>query len=92
MSIRNRKKRNKRRGRNKKEKLVTFTYIGKEAWYITKLSEKTTFMNSLYSTAKILAYRNTNFKDKCKEGEIYQLICPNCEKKYVGLTGRFFYK
>jgi len=83
--------RNKRRGKRKK-KMATFTYIGKETWYITKLSEKTTFMNSLYSTAKILAHRNTNYKDKYKEGEIYQLTCPNRQKKYVGLTGRFFYK
>jgi len=49
-------------------------------------------MNSLYSTAEILAHRNTNYQDKYKEGEIYQLTCPNSEKKYVGLTGRFFYK
>jgi hypothetical protein len=60
--------------------MVTFTYIGKETWYITKLSQNTTFINSLYSTAEILACRNTNYKDKYEEGEIYQLTCPNCEK------------
>jgi len=41
---------------------------------------------------KLLAYSNTDNKDKYKESGSYQLTCSDCKEKCLGQTGRAFYK
>jgi len=76
-----------------RHKWATFTYIGKETLYIT---------NVLKHTGLRIAFRMNNtidnlFKqrgpipDKFSSSGVYKLTCPDCQKPYVGQTGRQFY-
>jgi len=64
-----------------------FTYVGKETKFITKLFNNTS-LKIVFTThntrGKLLSKQrnhNLNKFDKC---EVYQLICSDCNKNYIG--------
>ena len=74
---------------------ATFTYIGRQTKFITKLFKNTNLKISFKTEnaiAKLLTQnnKNTNFNKFHKSG-IYQLKCQGCNKKYIGQTGRPFH-
>ena len=82
-----------------KTKWVTFTYVGRQAKFITKLF-KNTNINIAYKTnnkiGNILIHNThtttNNTRDKNnKRGIIYQVTCKDCNKRYIGQTGNSFY-
>jgi hypothetical protein len=76
------------------KKWCTFTYIGKETLFITKIFKHAN-LQIAYRTnntlRKHLSY-NTTQQDKFTQSGIYKLICPDCNKAYIGQTGRNFCK
>jgi hypothetical protein len=74
----------------RKTKWAKFTYFGKETKFITKL-----FNNSNLKSAsttqnticKLLFKQNNYHQNKFKKCGVYQLTCPDCNKKYIGQTG-----
>ena len=78
-----------------KRKWATFTYVGRQIKFMTKLF-KNTNKNIAYkrnnATRKVLTYSKTNnttmTSDKFNKSGIYQLTCIDCNKKYIGQTGR----
>jgi hypothetical protein len=78
--------------RNTKHKWTTFTYVGKETSYITNLFKKTELRIAFRTTStigKILSHKNPT-PDKFSLSGVYRLTCPDCNKVYVGQTGRRF--
>ena len=66
-----------------KTKWAKFTYVGKQTRVITKL-----FKNTENTIGRILMpMKDPNYNKFSKFG-VYQLICPECNKKYIGQTGR----
>ena len=94
--INNTKKR-KRNTTDKKNRWATFTYYGKETRTITKLFKKTE-LKIAYKTNNTIGQHlkiNTNTRKpelQYKKSGIYSLTCPDCQMKYIGQTGRSFYK
>jgi hypothetical protein len=75
------------------KKWCTFTYVGRETAYITKLFRHTN-LKIAYRTVNTLQkhlLHNTTQQDKYSKSGIYKLTCPDCSKVYVGQTGRNFY-
>ena len=75
-------------------RFATFTYIGKETRFITKLFKQTN-IRIAYRTRntieKLLRHRrNPSQGDHFENSGIYQLTCPDCGMVYVGQTGRSF--
>jgi hypothetical protein len=75
-------------------KFATFTYAGKETRFITKLFKHTN-LRIAYRTpntiGKLLRHQHQpNNVDNLNNSGIYQLTCPDCNKKYIGQTGRSF--
>ena len=78
--------------RNTKHKWTTFTYVGKETSYITSLFKKTELRIAFRTTStirKLLSHKNPT-PDKFSLSGVYRLTCPDCNKAYVGQTGRRF--
>ena len=79
---------------NMPQKFATFTYVGKETRFVTKLSKHTNLsiaFRTKNTIGKLLRYHhNPDNVDRLDKSGIYQLICPDCGKKYVGQTGRSF--
>jgi len=75
------------------KKWCTFTYIGTETSFITKIFKHTS-LKIAYHTGntlqKHLSYYTTQ-QDKYTKSGIYKLTCPDCNKAYIGQTGRNFY-
>jgi len=73
-------------------KCVTFTFIGKETNFITNLFRKTNlkiaFRNN--STIQSLLKHKQQVPDIYTQSGVYKLKCPDCNKAYVGQTGRAF--
>jgi hypothetical protein len=73
-------------------KWITFTYTGKETTYITKLFKRTNIKiafrtnNTIYSQLTQKHHK----MDKYTQSGVYRLTCPDCNKAYVGQTGRNF--
>jgi hypothetical protein len=73
-----------------KQKWISFTYIGKETRYITHIFKNTnvkiayTTKNSLDTHLSTKEHR----PDKYSASGIYKLSCPDCNKAYIGQTGR----
>ena len=77
-----------------KNKFATFTYIGKQTKFITKLFKHTN-INIAYRThntrGKLLQHNNNpNNTDQFTKSGIYQWTYPDCNKKYIGQTERSF--
>ena len=72
------------------QKWATFTYIGKEPTYITNLFKKTNTGIALRTnnTIQKLLMQRKQTSDKYAQSGLYKLICPDCNKAYVGQTGR----
>jgi len=69
-----------------------FTYVGKETSYITNLFKKTEPRIAFRTTStirKLLSHKNPT-PDKFSLSGVYRLTCPDCNKAYVGQTGRRF--
>ena len=76
-----------------KKKWCTFTHIGKETTFITKIfrhSDIKIAYRTNNTLQKHLAY-GTQQQDKFTQSGVYKLTCPDCGKAYVGQTGRDFY-
>jgi len=73
-------------------KWATFTYIGKEASFITNLFKKTDLKISWRTTNTIqnLLMPKHNIPGKYAHSGAYKLTCPDCNKAYVGQTRRSF--
>jgi hypothetical protein len=75
------------------KKWAKFTYVGKETRFITKLFKETNIRIS-FSTSntitKILNNRIEQHRDKYDNCVVYQLACPDCQKRYTGQTGGSF--
>jgi transposase-like protein len=65
----------------------------KEAGLITKLVKNTNIkvtFNTNNTIVKCLTTKHKTAQNKYDKNGVYQLTCPNCEKKYTGQTGRPF--
>jgi hypothetical protein len=76
---------------HKKKKRAIFTYVGPQTRTITKILHKAG-LNTAFTTKHTIHNRlqrrhNTIEFDSCG---VYQLECPDCNKQYVGQTGRSF--
>jgi len=73
-------------------KWASFTYIGKEALFITNLFKKTDLKISWRTTNTIqkLLTPKHHPPEKYARSGAYKLTCPDCNKAYVGQTGRSF--
>ena len=73
-------------------KWASFTYIGKEATFITNLFKKTDLKISWRTTNTIqrLLMPKPHPPEKYSRSGAYKLTCPDCNKAYVGQTGRSF--
>jgi hypothetical protein len=75
------------------KKWCTFTYIGKETSFITKIFKQANLQMAYHTSntlRKHLCYSNTQ-QDKFTNSGVYKLTCPDCNKAYIGQTGRNFY-
>jgi hypothetical protein len=80
----------------KKTKFAIFTYAGKETRFITKLF-KHTDLRIAYRTPNTIGkllrpQHHPHNVDNLNNSGIYQLTCPDCNMRYIGQTGRSFYK
>ena len=76
----------------KPKKWCTFTYIGKETSFITKIFKHADLQIAYHTSntlRKHLSYSTTQ-QDKFTKSGIYKLTCPDCNKAYIGQTGRNF--
>jgi hypothetical protein len=72
-----------------KQKLATFTYIGKETRTITRLL-KDTNIRIAYKTENTMQNHLQPRKhetDKHNKSGIYQMKCKGCQQRYIGQTG-----
>ena len=76
-----------------KQKCSTFTYIGKETTYITKIFKHSNIKipyRTNNTLQKLLTHSSQNH-DKFTRSGVYKLTSPDCGKAYVGQTGRDFF-
>jgi hypothetical protein len=73
-------------------KWFTFTYIGKETSFMTKLFRKTNLKIAFRtnSTIQSLLKHKQQVPDIYTQSGVYKLKCPDCNKSCVGQTGRSF--
>ena len=76
-------------------KWATFTYVGRDTTFITKLFKKTDLKIALRTSNNIQGLlmnkkQITDKSEKYTQCGVYKLICPVCNKAYVGQTGRSF--
>ena len=74
------------------QKWASFTYIGKETSYITNIFRRTELEIAFRTTnalGNLITHRHQSH-DKFSLSRVYKLICPDCNKTYVGQTGRRF--
>jgi hypothetical protein len=73
-------------------KWASFTYIGKETSYITNIFRQTDLKIALHTKntiGNLLTPQNPT-RDPYSLSGAYELTCPDCNKAYVGQTGRRF--
>jgi len=80
---------------NTKKRWAKFTYTGKETRYITKLFRKSN-IGIAYTTRDnlrhLLHHRQTNTtQNTYNRNGVYKLTCTECDKQYIGQTGRPFH-
>ena len=82
---------------SKKESWATFTYFGKATKTITKLF-KDTQLRIAYKTNNTIRkrlspnIRNNDPQQQYDKCGVYCITCPDCDRKYIGQTGRAFHK
>jgi hypothetical protein len=69
---------------------ATFTYTGKETTSITKLFKHTNIRIAYRTTSNLLHLLTPNSQppDPLTHLGVYRLSCPDCNKAYIGQTGR----
>jgi hypothetical protein len=74
------------------QKWAIFTYNGKETTFITNLFKKTDLkiMLRTNNTIQSLIMHKQQTPNKYTQSGVYKLTCPDCNKAYVGQTGRDF--
>ena len=74
------------------QKWASFTYVGKETSYITNIFRQTQLKIAFRTTSTLgnLLTRRHQAHDRFFLSGVYKLICPDCNKTYVGQTGRLF--
>jgi hypothetical protein len=82
------------RTQTQKTKWAKFTYTSRETRFITKLFKP--FDIGIAFTTKnnigtLLRENSDNSDNKYNRGGVYQLTCTDCNKKYIGQTGRPFH-
>jgi hypothetical protein len=73
-------------------KWTIFTYIGKETTFITNIFRKTNLkivFRTSNTVQRLLMHRHRT-SDTYAHSGVYKLTCPDCNKAYVGQTGRNF--
>ena len=78
--------------RTTKKKWVAFTYVGRETSYITNLFKKTE-LNVAFRAKNTIGHLLTHKQlspDKFSLSGVYKLTSPDCNKGYIGQTGRKF--
>ena len=71
---------------------VAFTYTGRETSYITNVFRQTDLkigLRTKNTTENLLTHQNPP-SDIYSQSGAYKLSCPDCNKAYVGQTGRRF--
>jgi hypothetical protein len=77
---------------NPPKKWCTFTYIGKETLLITKIFKQANLQIAYRTNNTLQKHLSYNSQqDKFTQSGIYKLTCPDCNKAYIGQTGRDFY-
>jgi len=74
------------------KKWASFTYIGRETSYITNIFRETDLKIALCTKdtiGNLLTHKNPT-RDIYSQSGAYKLSCPDCNKTYVGQTGRRF--
>jgi hypothetical protein len=73
-------------------KWASFTYVGKETTFITNLFKKTDLKIALHTknTIQKLLMPKPQTSDTYTCSGAYKLTCPDCNKAYIGQTGRSF--
>jgi len=77
---------------NTTQKWAPFTYIGRETTYITNIFKKADIKINLRTnnTLQNLLMHKPEPPDKYSRSRVYKLTCQECNKAYVGQTGRSF--
>jgi len=77
-----------------RRKWATFTCIGKETLYITDAFRHTDLKIAFQTnnTLDNLLRQKNPPSDKFSSSGVYRLTCPDCNKAYIGQTGRCFSK
>jgi len=77
---------------NTTHKWAPFIYIGRETTYITNIFKKADIRITLCTnnTLQNLLMQKPQPQDKYSISGAYKLTCPECNKVYVGQTGRSF--
>jgi len=66
-------------------------YVGRQIKFITKLFNLKVSFKAGITTGKLLVHnKNTNFNKFNKCG-VYQLTCPDCNRKYIGQSNKPFH-
>jgi len=74
------------------QKWAPFTYVGKETTFITNVFKETDIKVTLRAnnTLQKLLMPKSQTRDKYNRSGVFKLTCPDCNKAYVGQTGRSF--
>jgi hypothetical protein len=75
------------------QKWAKFTYQGTETRFVTKLFQKAGLKiayTTRHTTGQLLTHNNGNRCNKYEGNGVYQLACLDCNRHYVGQTGRSF--
>ena len=77
---------------NTTHKWAPFTYIGRETTNITNIFKKADIRITLCTnnTLQNLLMQKPQLPDKYSRSGAYKLTCPECNKVYIGQTGRSF--
>ena len=92
ITLEHKKKKRNHNTQTKKRKWARFTYVGKETWFITKLSKDTNVTVAFTTNNTIGKHLTMEHNTQCKYemSGVYQLTCPDCKMTYTGQTGRPF--
>jgi hypothetical protein len=86
-------KKNKRRKRSQ-ARCVKFIYVAKQTKFITKLFKNANLkisFKTINTIGKLIDNNKTINPNKFNKCGIYQLICQDCKRKYMGQIDRPFY-